>query len=315
MRENVLSVPALQIEHGPRRQEFETSLRQARTTLTPEHGVEMLRQPADITGRALSLRPLGRICRRTAQFQDRFGCVKRQPEAAEALREAQRAPEPGIVVGVSAAQARAWSPLVRFDRVIRNGVPVGLIPWLDQPGEGLIFAGRLSAEKGAATAIEIALLAGDRIDVYGAGYDEDYARGLRERYEGEPRVTFHEPLPRAELWPRLASARAVLCPSEWDEPFGLVAAEAQAAGTPVVAFSRGGLTEVIDEAVTGFLVEPGNVAAAAEAVGSVTTLDRRRCRQHAVDDLDLETCVAGYEALYASVSGLRAPADGLAGNR
>jgi glycosyltransferase involved in cell wall biosynthesis len=59
---------------------------------------------------------------------------------------------------------------------------------------------------------------------------------------------------------RLASALAVLCPSDWDEPFGLVAAEAQAAGTPVVAFARGGLTEIIDHAVTGFLVEPGNVA-------------------------------------------------------
>jgi glycosyltransferase involved in cell wall biosynthesis len=235
-------------------------------------------------------------------------------EAAEALREAQQASEPGIVVGVSATQARAWSPLVRFDRVIRNGVPVSLIPWSDEPGEGLIFAGRLSAEKGAAIAIEIALLSEERIDVYGAAYDEDYARSVRGRYEGDPRVTFHEPRPRAELWRRLASARAVLCPSDWDEPFGLVAAEAQAAGTPVVAFARGGLTEVIDDAVTGFLVEPGNVAGAVAAVRSVATLDRRRCRQHAGDDLDFEACLAGYEALYSAVSGPRAPADGFAIN-
>ena len=81
-----------------------------------------------------------------------------EPEAADALREAQAASEPAIVVGVSVAQARAWSPLIAFDRVIRNGVPVGLIPWSDQPGDGLIFAGRLSAEKGAAVAIEIARL-------------------------------------------------------------------------------------------------------------------------------------------------------------
>ena len=226
-----------------------------------------------------------------------------EPEAAEALREAQQASEPGIVVGVSAAQARAWSPLVRFDRVIRNGVPVSLIPWSDQPGEGLIFAGRLSAEKGPAMAVEIALLSEERIDLYGAAYDDGYARDLRRRHEGDPRVTFHEPLPRAELWRKLASARAVLCPSDWDEAFGLVAAEAQAAGTPVVAFARGGLTEVIDDAITGFLVEPGNVAGAIAAVRSVATLDRRRCRQHAVDDLDFEACLAGYEALYALVSG------------
>ena len=237
-----------------------------------------------------------------------------EPEAADALREAQGASEPAIVVGVSVAQARAWSPLIAFDRVIRNGVPVSLIPWTEQPGDGLVFAGRLSAEKGAAVAIEIARLAGERIDLYGAAYDEDYARGLRRRHEGDPAVTFHEPLTRTELWGRLASARAVVCPSDWDEPFGLVAAEAQAAGTPVVAFARGGLTEIIDDTVTGFLVEPGNVAEAVAAVRSVASLDRRRCRQHAVDELDIEACLSGYEALYASVAGRHAPTGGLASN-
>jgi glycosyltransferase involved in cell wall biosynthesis len=233
-----------------------------------------------------------------------------EPEAAAALREAQQAREPGIVVGVSASQARAWASLVTFDRVIRNGVPVERIPWSEAPGRGLVFAGRLSAEKGAAAAIEIALLADQRIDLYGTAYDEDYARDLRRRHEGNLAVTFYEALPRPELWRRLAAARAVLCPIDWDEPFGLVAAEAQAAGTPVVAFARGGLTEIVDHGVTGFLVEPGNVTAAVAAVGSVEALDRQRCRQHAVDDLNLDTCVAGYEALYASVLAARAEPGG-----
>ena len=229
-----------------------------------------------------------------------------EAEAAEALQESQAGSEPGIVVGVSTSQAQAWSSLVRFDRVIRNGVPVGRIPWSGNPGRGLIFAGRLSAEKGAAVAIDIALLADERIDLYGTAYDEDYARALRHRHEGDPSVTFHDAVPRAALWEALASARAVLCPSDWDEPFGLVAAEAQAAGTPVVAFARGGLTEIIDDGVTGFLLEPGDVEGAVAAVRSVDSLDRRRCRQHAVDDLNFDACLAGYEALYASVSAPRA---------
>jgi glycosyltransferase involved in cell wall biosynthesis len=236
-------------------------------------------------------------------------------EAAAALREAQGRSEPGIVVGVSESQARAWSSLVRFDRVIRNGVPVDRIPWSDRPGHGVVFAGRLSAEKGAATAIQIALMSDERIDLYGTAYDEDYARALRLRHEGDPRVAFHEAVPRSELWRRLASARAVLCPSDWDEPFGLVAAEAQAAGTPVVAFARGGLTEVVDHGTSGFLVEPGDVEGAASAIRSVDTLDRRRCRQHAVDHLDLVACLAGYEALYASVSAPRAEGGGLPSSR
>lgn len=237
-----------------------------------------------------------------------------EPEAAAALREAQQGTEPAVVVGVSASQARAWSSLVSFDLVIRNGVPVDRIPWSYQTGHGLIFAGRLSAEKGAAVAVEIALMSDERIDLYGTAYDEEYARALRHRHQGDPRVTFHDALPRPDLWRKLAAARAVLCPIDWEEPFGLVAAEAQAAGTPVIAFSRGGLMEVVDDAVTGFLVEPGNVQQAAAAVRSVDTLDRRRCRQHAVVDLNFETCLAGYEALYASASARRAEAGGFASN-
>ena len=227
-------------------------------------------------------------------------------EAADALREAQQASEPAIVVGVSASQAQAWSSLVTFDRVIRNGVPVDRIPWSDRPGRGLVFAGRLSSEKGARAAIDIALMSDERIDLYGTAYDEDYARSIRKRHAGDPSVSFHDALPRVELWRRLASARAVLCPSDWDEPYGLVAAEAQAAGTPVVAFARGGLREIVEDAVTGFLVEPGNVERAAAAVRSVERLDRRRCRQHAMQDLHFDTCLAGYEALYRSVSAPRA---------
>ena len=100
----------------------------------------------------------------------------------------------------------------------------------------------------------------------------------------------------------MARARAVLCPIDFDEPFGLVAAEAQAAGTPVVGFGRGGLTEVVEDGITGFLVEPGDIAAAVAAVGTVASIERRACRRHAVEDLNMENCVAGYEELYAAVA-------------
>jgi UDP-glucose:tetrahydrobiopterin glucosyltransferase len=225
-----------------------------------------------------------------------------EPEAAAALRDAKGGTAPAIVVGVSASQARGWRPFVTFDRVIRDGVPVERIPWSDAEGAGLIFAGRLSPEKGAREAVEIALMAGQQIDVYGSAYDADYARQLQARFRGSAGVRFHRPVPRPELWRHLARASAVLCPIAWNEPFGLVAAEAQAAGTPVVGFARGGLTEVVADGITGFLVEPGNIAAAVAAVGSVGAIERRACRQHAVDDLNLETCVAGYEDLYASVA-------------
>ena len=225
-----------------------------------------------------------------------------EPEAAAALREARAASEPAIVVGVSVAQARASSPFIAFDRVSAR-VPVDPHPVSDHRATGSIFAGRLSAEKGPPSPSRSRGCPGERIDLYGAAYDEDYARDLRRRHGGDPAVAFHEPLSRTELWPQARFGPGCPVSERRDEPFGLVAAEAQAAGTPVVAFARGGLTEIIDDTVTGFLVEPGNVAEAVAAVRSVARLDRRRCRQHAVDDLDLEACLSGYEALYASVAG------------
>jgi len=224
-----------------------------------------------------------------------------EPEAAEALVEARSGTPPAIVVGVSASQARGWRALVAFDRVIRNGVPVERIPWSDAAGAGLVFAGRLSPEKGAREAIDIAIGAGQEIDVYGNAYDAEYARALEARFRATSGVRFHRPVPRPELWRHLARARAVLCPIDWDEPFGLVAAEAQAAGTPVVGFARGGLTEVVEDGITGFLVDPGDIAAAIAAVGSVGSIERRACRRHAVDSLNLSTCVAEYADLDASV--------------
>jgi glycosyltransferase involved in cell wall biosynthesis len=225
-----------------------------------------------------------------------------EPEAAAALREAQRSRPPAIVAGVSDAQARAWLSFVRFDRVIRIGVPVERIRWSLRAGRGLVFAGRFSPDKGAAEAIEIARLAGEPIDLYGAAYDEAYATTIRHRHAGDPRVAFHPPVPRAVLWRRFAGALAVLCPSDVDESFGLVAAEAQATGTPVVAFARGALPEVIRDGATGVLVKPGDVRAAAAAVERIGSLDRSACRRHAVEDLGLDACLTGYETLYADVA-------------
>jgi glycosyltransferase involved in cell wall biosynthesis len=225
-----------------------------------------------------------------------------EPDAAAALHEARRSDEAPIVVGVSAAQARAWSSFARFDRVIRIGVPVERIPWSLRAGRGLVFAGRFSPDKGAAEAVEIARLAQEPIDLYGSAYDAAYARDLHARYDGDPSVSFHEPLLRSALWRRFAGAHAVLCPSNADESFGLVAAEAQAAGTPVVAFARGALVEVLQDGVTGVLVPAGDVRAAAAAIARIGSIDRARCREHAVEDLGLDACLTGYEALYADAA-------------
>ncbi len=105
-----------------------------------------------------------------------------------------------------------------------------------------------------------------RIDVYGDAYDAQYAREQIDPRRGSPGVAIHPAISRASLWAAMAQAAVVICPAMWDEPFGMAAADAQATGTPVVAFRRGGLAEIISDGVTGFLVAPGDIQSAADGV-------------------------------------------------
>ena len=218
-----------------------------------------------------------------------------------ALRQVARRGQPPAVAVVSDFQARAWRRVVPVDAILPPYPPVGAIPWSGTAGPGALFAGRLSPEKGAAEAIDIARAAGIPIDVYGDVYDARYSREQVDPRRGWPGVTIHQGVPRAALWQAMARAAVVLYPARWDEPFGLAAAEAQACGTPVVAFRRGGLSEVIVDGVTGFLVPPDDVGAAAEAVPKAAGLSRPACREHAEGRLDLDLSLDAHERLYRRV--------------
>ena len=222
---------------------------------------------------------------------------------ADALRNASRRDPAPTVAGVSAFQASAWRPVIPVDAILPPHIPTRLIHWSPTAGKNAVFAGRLSPEKGAAEAIEIALAAGIRIDVYGDSYDPDYAREQIDPRRADPGVSVHPGVARTTLWDAMARASVVLCPARWDEPFGMVAAEAQACGTPVVAFRRGALDEVIVDGLTGFTVAPNDIEAAAEATVRTTELSRSQCRQHAQSHLDLEISLDAHEQVYTRVAG------------
>jgi glycosyltransferase involved in cell wall biosynthesis len=199
------------------------------------------------------------------------------------------------------AQAEAWRGFVGIDTVLPVGVVTAQIPWSVAPGFGAVFAGRFSPEKGAVDAIAIARRAGMAIDLYGDAYDDGYAQREVYALRGQPGVTIHPAVPRAMLWRAVAGAAAVLCPVHWDEPFGLVAAEAQACATPVVAYARGGLNDIVQDGVTGFLVAPADIGAASAALGRVRWLERGACRRHAEAHLDIEAVLVAHERRYRSM--------------
>jgi len=217
---------------------------------------------------------------------------------AAALREAADSARPPVVATVSAFQARAWGEIVSVDAVLLPTVPTDRIPWSAAAGQGAIFAGRLSPEKGVAEAIDIALAAGLPIDVYGDPYDTLYATGAIGLRAARSGVAVHAAMPRPAVWEAMGRAAVVLYPVRWDEPFGMAAAEAQACGTPVVAFRRGGLAEVIADGVTGFLVPADDVQAASAAAGRAATISRMACRSHAERHLDLSLTLDAHELLY-----------------
>jgi glycosyltransferase involved in cell wall biosynthesis len=220
------------------------------------------------------------------------------PAAPAIARAVDAAPVRPVVACVSEHSAAGWRALTDVDVVLRNGVPVERIPWSERRGSGAVFAGRLSPEKGAAEAIAIAARANIALTVIGDAYDTEYAKRYIEPHADT--VEILPAVPRDELWQRMSAARVVLCPVSWDEPFGLVGAEAQACGTPVVGFARGALPEVIVHGETGYLVD--DVDAAVAALQDIDGIDRAACRAHAETDLSLQATLDAHEALYASLA-------------
>jgi UDP-glucose:tetrahydrobiopterin glucosyltransferase len=220
-------------------------------------------------------------------------------DMAAALREGLARGRVRAVATVSLAQHEAWRRAGVPNTAVPDGVPTARIPWSASPGVGALFAGRFTEEKGVLDAIHIARAAGLPLSLAGWPYDPAFAEcELRPLVDGSD-VTILGSVARVRLWRWMAASAVVLCPARWDEPFGLVAAEAQAAGTPVVGYRRGALAEVVLDGATGYLVDEGDLTAAATAVGRALRLDRPACRLHAETDLDLGAMVTLVERLYA----------------
>ncbi len=224
------------------------------------------------------------------------------PSVVDAARDTRDA----TLVAVSRSQADAWRAWgVAVERVIHNGVDVGGIALGRAHGDHLLYAGRISPEKGVDTALDVADRLGRGIVVVGGVYDPAYhERVIAPRVRvaagldaGPVRgAVYVGPRPRHEVHALMARAAATLMPVRWDEPFGLVAVESLAAGTPVVASRRGGLVEILDETV-GALVAEEDVDAFSSAVGRVSRIDPRVCRERAAH-FDTSVMVASYVSLY-----------------
>ncbi len=197
-------------------------------------------------------------------------------------------------VTVSRAMERAWDHAVR-STVVANGVDV--TSWTAGPGgRRALWSGRLVPEKTPHEAVQAARLAGLPIDLAGPVLDPVYFRRHVAPLLG-PQVRYLGHLPQRALRHVVAHARVALVTPSWDEPFGLVAAEALACGTPVAAYARGALSEIVAPGV-GALAVPGDVADLARAVAQAAGADRRAARARAVQCYSHDAMIKAYEGVY-----------------
>jgi len=167
--------------------------------------------------------------------------------------------------------------------------------------DDLVVFGRIHPDKGIADAIDIAARVGRRLVICGIVQDAAYyAEQIGPRIDGD-RVVYRGSVGPAERTAVLASAAVLLHPIHFAEPFGLSVIEAMACGTPVVAYRRGSMPEVIEDGLTGFVVD--GVAEAVDAVSRAAALDRATVRRRARERFDVERMVDGYLEVYDSVLG------------
>ena len=182
------------------------------------------------------------------------------------------------VVSISRAQ-RQPLPWLNWQGVVYHGLPEDLYRPRAQPGDYLVFLGRISPEKRLDRAIEIAKRSGMRLKIAAKvdAADRQYFKKHIEPLLDDPLVECIGEVGDDGKQELLTHAYALLFPIDWPEPFGLVLIEAMACGTPVIAYSGGSVPEIVEDGITGFIVD--NLCDAVRAVDQVARLDRALCRR------------------------------------
>ena len=223
-------------------------------------------------------------------------------DLAEVRRLDARFPEQRRV-SISDAQRQAL-PDANWFATVYNGIDIGNYHFRPDPGDYLVFLGRISPEKRPDRAIEIARDTGMRLVIAAKVDPEDrdyYDHAIAPLIDAHTLIEFIGEVDERGKDELLGGAYAYLFPIDWPEPFGLTMVEAMATGTPVVAYRAGSVDEVVVDGVTGFISE--TVHGMVEAVGRIGDIDRRACRAHVEEHFSAATMADGYERVYRTLAG------------
>jgi glycosyltransferase involved in cell wall biosynthesis len=204
------------------------------------------------------------------------------------------------LISISNAQRRPV-PQANWVRTIHHGVPETLLTPRPVTPSYLAVLGRIAPEKGVDRAIKIAIRCGIPLKIAAKvdRADQDYYDGIIRPLMDHPLVDYIGEIGDHEKSDFLSGAIGVLVPIDWPEPFGLVMIEAMACGTPVIAYNRGSVPEIIDEGLTGFIVE--DETSAVSAVGRLSQLNRDTIRKQFEARFTARRMALDYLAAYRSL--------------
>lgn len=221
-------------------------------------------------------------------------------------------------VAISQFQAKALRELVTVVGVVYNGIDMQAYEENTESGEYLLFVGRYMPEKGVKDAVDASLATNNKTILAGSkeykalSYFQDYIAPFEES------GLIHDigSVSGRKKSGLFGSAKALLMPLHWDEPFGMVMIEAMACGTPVIAYNRGSVSEIVQDGVTGFIVDPddvdrpnkGNwiikkqgVEGLIDAIKRIGEINRASCRRPVQEKFTIDHMIKGYERVYMSV--------------
>lgn len=200
-------------------------------------------------------------------------------------------------ISISDAQ-RKPAPNLNYAATIYNGVDLEAFPYSSDCDDHLLFIGRLQPEKGVAEAVQAARLSGEKLLIVGPPVTGDYWDKKIKPFLDD-KIKYVGFVPRDELYKYYQRAKALLVPIQWEEPFGLVLTESMACGTPVIAFGRGSVPEIVVNNKNGFIVN--TVEEMAEAVKKIGQIGRAECRAHVEKNFSIQKMVDGYEEAFLKI--------------
>lgn len=229
-------------------------------------------------------------------------------------------------VSISNAYRQSDPIGLTFIETIYHGLDITHYPYKETPKEYLAFMGRMVPEKGLDQAIDVARETATPLYVATSSMEENkniahYKDIIEPKLAETGLVSFTGFMNGQDKSDFFGDARALLFPIRWDEPFGMVMIEAMACGTPVIAYNRGSVPEIVRDGITGFIVEPEDkgdggdggedqipwvikkrgIEGLAEAVARIGEIDRASCRRHVEEHFTIEKMVIAYEAVYRKI--------------